>query len=695
MRRSFIDRLLLPAIFGLTAVLAALILWQLLLDHQRVEIQAATKEQALFVRTKIESELKASTVLLEQLAGRWKTRKQVDEADMESDVELAMSGYPPYQAIEWVDPTYRVHWVSPQGRNQANLGAKFGLDEQQRVALQAAADSHELFVTHPVSLPPDGRGLLICVPVYSNQKLDGFLLAAYRYEDLLSSFLHDVASDYFVNIYDGDEKIYDRGTGNSSRDTRWTQEANIQFQQLTWRVYAWPKPGKLTYSWSSLPQVVFIAGTLLAVLLAFAVYMAETAELRAKALVKANKNLEKEIAGREQVEDALRQAQKLEAVGRLAGGVAHDFNNLLMVIRGHAALSLRHVGADSVLRGELDQILKATDRASSFTRQLLAFSRKQVFQPRVLDLNALTAQLALMLPSVLSDDIKLRINLDPQLGHVKADPGLFEQVLMNLVFNARDAMQDGGELTIQTLNTELDGSSVRNRPGAHAGSYVVLVIRDTGLGMSEETQLHIFEPFFTTKDRGKGTGLGLATVYGTVNQSGGFITVSSKEGTGTEIQIFLPRVHEPVEVAEAPEAPALLRKGGETILVVEDDDAVRRMVREFLKISGYTVLEARSGADAIQFVERGDQTINLVLTDVLMPGMKGRELVERLAELRSGIKVLYMSAYTEDAAINIGVLSPGTAFIEKPFSPDDLANKVREVLSANEDSLGEQHLRHA
>ena len=694
MRRTFIDRLLLPAIFGLTAVLAALILWQLLLGHQRAEIQAATKDQAQFVSTKIESELKASIAQLEQLAGRWRARGQLDDIGKQSDVELVMSGYPAYQAIEWVDPGYHVDWASPRGRNQADLGATFGQDEPRRVALQAAEESHGVVVTHPVSLRNGGRGLLVCLPVYSSQKLNGFLLAAFRYEDLLSSILQNVAPDYFVKIYDGDEKIYDGGTGSISSDSQWTQEVDIQIQQVTWRAYAWPKPGKLTYTQSVLPQVAFVAVMLLAGLLAFAVYMAETAELRSKALAKANKNLEKEIAGREQVEDALRQAQKMEAVGRLAGGVAHDFNNLLMVIRGHAALSLRHAGADGVLRRELDEILKATDRASSFTRQLLAFSRKQVFQPRVLDLNALTAQLALMLPTVLSDDINLRINLDPQLGHVKADPALLEQVLMNLVLNARDAMQEGGELTIQTLNTELDESAARNHPDAHAGSYVVLVIRDTGLGMSEETQSHIFEPFFTTKDRGKGTGLGLATVYGTVNQSGGFITVSSKVGTGTEIQIFLPRVHEPVEVAEAPEAPAQSRKGGETILVVEDDDAVRRMVREFLKISGYTVLEARSGSDAIQFVERPHQTVNLVLTDVLMPGMKGRELVERLAKLRSGIKVLYMSAYTEDAAINIGVLSPGTAFIEKPFSPDDLANKVREVLSANEDSLGEQHLRH-
>ncbi len=693
MQRNVIDRLLLPTIFGLTTVIAALILWQLLLGHRRIEIQAATKEQALFVRTKTESELKATILPLEQLAGRWQARGQRNEADMESDIALAMSGYPSYQAIEWVDPSYRVVWVTPQSGNQAVRGSDFAADQPRRMALQAAQESRGVVVTHPVRLESGGRGLLICIPVYSNEKLDGFLIGAFKYQNLLSSMLQDVAPDYYLQIYDGPEEIYRRGSANQPRDDKWVQSVDIQFQQITWRAYAWPKPVTLGYTRSPLPQVAFIAGILLAGMLGFAVYMAETAELRAKALVKANKNLEKEIAGREQAEDALRQAQKMEAVGRLAGGVAHDFNNLLMVIRGHAALSLRNVSVDSSLRRELDEILQATDRASSFTRQLLAFSRKQVLQPRVLDLNALTSQVAGMLPPVLGDDIQLTIDLDPNLGHVKADPALLEQVIMNLVFNARDAMADGGKLTIRSLNIELNQDSLPAHPGAHAGSYIVLAISDSGHGMSEETQSHIFEPFFTTKDRGKGTGLGLATVYGTVNQSGGFISVSSKIGIGTEIKIFLPRADEPIEVSELPEAPVQTRKGDETILVVEDDDAVRRMTREFLKIGGYTVLEARSGADAIQFMERREQRIDLVLTDVLMPGMKGRELVERLAKLRSGLRVLYMSAYTEDAAINIGVLSPGTAFIEKPFSPDELAHKVREVLSASENGVGEKQLR--
>ena len=694
MQRKFVDRLLLPTIFGLTTVIAALILWQLLLGHRRVEIQAATKEQALFVKTKTESELRASILILEQLAARWQARSQSNDADMESDVQLAMSGYPAYQAIEWVDPSYHVLWVTPQNRNPHEQGADLNKDEPSRTVLRSAQGSREAVVSHPVTLRQGGKGLLICVPVYSHNQLTGFLLGAFRYQALLSPILQDVAPDYWIEVYDGGEQIFNRSSG-SQPDRKWVQTADIQFQQVTLRAYAWPKPETLLYTRSPLPQVAFIAGILLAGMLGFAVYMAETAQLRAQALVKANTNLEKEIAGRQQAEDALRQAQKMEAVGRLAGGVAHDFNNLLMVIRGHAALSLRNVGVNGSLRRELDEILQATDRASSFTRQLLAFSRKQVLQPRVLDLNALTTQVANMLPPVLGDDIRLSIDLEPQLGHVKADPALLEQVIMNLVFNARDAMQEGGELAIQTFNVDLDSASLAAHHGAHPGPYAVLAIRDTGHGMSEETQSHIFEPFFTTKDRGKGTGLGLATVYGTVSQSGGFIAVSSEIGTGTEIKIFLPRVDEPVEVTTPPEIPVQVRKGEGTILVVEDDDAVRRMTREFLKISGYTVLEARSGADAIQFMERREQPIDLVLTDVLMPGMKGRELVERLSKLRAGIKVLYMSAYTEDAAINIGVLSPGTAFIEKPFSPDDLANKVREVMNATGDGMGEKQLRHS
>ena len=355
-----------------------------------------------------------------------------------------------------------------------------------------------------------------------------------------------------------------------------------------------------------------------------------------------------------------------------------------MVIRGQASLSLNATGLSSALRQGLTEIVKAADRASSLTRKLLAFGRKQVLQARVLDLNTLITQMGEMLPPVLGDDISLKINLHPQLGHVRADSAQLEQVIMNLVFNARDAMPDGGELTIETANCDLDEAWVSTHPGMRAGPHVALAVRDTGHGMDEATQAHLFEPFFTTKDKSRGSGLGLATVYGTVNQSGGCVTVSSKAGSGTTLRIYLPRVEEPVEaVADAPTPLVRFLGHEERILVVEDDDAVRRMTREFLQLRGYTVLEARGATDAIQFVQSHQEAIDLVLTDVVMPGMKGRELIERLAKLRPGLKVLYMSAYTEDDAISIGILNPGTAFIEKPFGPDELAGKVRDVLIGN------------
>ncbi len=676
-----IDRLLLPAAFFLIAFVVALTLWQLLIGHRRVEIQNATNEQAIFVKTKMESELRARVVPLEHLAGRGADRAEVNGPAMEFDAKLVMSAFPAYQALEWVDPTYRVRWVTPQIRNEAELGADLGKDAQQVAALRAAEQTRGTVVTHAVNLKEGGRGVLVCAPVYSNDEIAGFIVGVFRYNDLIPTILQNVAQGYWVAVYDGSEEIYRQGAVLASRDSEWAQTADVHFQQLAWRVQVWPKAETRSYTLSLLPRFAFIGGILMAGLMAFTVYLAETARLHAKEVAASNKELKKEIAVREQAEQALREAQKMEAVGRLAGGVAHDFNNLLMVIRGHAALCLNRVGSDGALRRELNEILRWTDRAASLTRRLLAFSRKQVLQLRVFDLNSLVSQVKDLLPPVIGEDIRLVMDLDPELGRVKADAAQMEQVIMNLVFNARDAMVEGGELMIQTANTELDEAWTQRHPGAQSGPHVMLAVHDTGHGMDEDVLSHIFEPFFTTKDRTKGTGLGLATVYGTVRQSGGCIAVSSKVGEGTTFQIYLPRVEEPAEVIEAPVATPKPARGAETILVVEDDDAVRRMTREFLKIHGYTVIEARSAANAIEIMGTQKDEVDLVLTDVLMPGMKGRELVGRLTEVRPDLKVLYMSAYTEDAAINIGVLNPGTEFIEKPFGPDDLAAKVREVLA--------------
>jgi signal transduction histidine kinase/ActR/RegA family two-component response regulator len=677
---KIIDRILLPAAFFLIAFVVSLTLWQLLLGHRRAEIQSATNEQVSFVKSKLESELRARILPLERLAGRGEAAGP-DSSKMEGDAALVMSAYPAYQAIEWVDTSFRVGWVTPLKGNEGEPGRYLGASERQLEALQAAEKSGNTIASRPVDLRQGGQGLLVCVPVFSKNQVTGFLVGIFRYQDVIPSILHDVAQGYRITLYDGPDEIYSGGAKLTPQDADWVQTADVNFEQLTWRAQVWPNPATRSYTLSLLPRVAFIGGIFMAGLLAFTVYMAETARLHAREVAASNKELKKEIAVREQAEQALREAQKMEAVGRLAGGIAHDFNNLLMVIRGHAALSLNRVGSDGALRRELNEILKSTDRASSLTRRLLAFSRKQVLQLRVLDLNTLVTQVKELLPPVLGEDIQLFLDLDPEAGRVKADAAQMEQVLMNLVFNARDAMPEGGELTIQTAHTQLDEAWVQRHAGAQTGPHVMLAVHDTGRGMDEEVLTHIFEPFFTTKDRTKGTGLGLATVYGTVRQSGGYITVSSKVGQGTVFEIFLPRVEDPVEVVEVPVAAPEPARGAETILVVEDDDAVRRMTREFLKIKGYTVLEARGAANAIQVMEERNEEIDLVLTDVLMPGMKGRELVEKLTQIRANIKVLYMSAYTEDAAINIGVLNPGTEFIEKPFGPDDLANKIREVLA--------------
>ena len=680
MHRSFIDRLLLPAIFGLTTMIAGLVLWQSLVTHRKAEISAAAGEQASFLKTEIESELSARVLPLERLAGRWQAGEQPNQQARQSDAELVMSGYPAYQAIEWVDPTFHEVWVTPENKNESVAGEDLGAIASQRATFEQARDNQTTMVTPPTDLAPGVRGFLICVPVFSQNQLAGFLVGKFRYQELLSLILQNVASDYWVAVYEGDEEIYRRAPDPSHLQRPYAEDATVRFQQRTWRAEAWPKSGAVAYARSPLPGLVFGGDILLAIVLAFAVYMAESSKIHVKQLAKANRDLEKEIAGREQAEEALRHAQKMEAIGRLAGGVAHDFNNLLLVIRGQAALSLNGLRDGSPLRRELTEIVKASDRASTLTRKLLALGRKQVLQERVLDPNALVKQVSEMLPPVLGADIALNLELDPNLGRVKADPTQLEQVIMNLVFNARDAMPGGGELTIETSNCTLDSDWVRSHPGIESGSYVRLGVRDTGHGMDEETQSHIFEPFFTTKDQSKGTGLGMATVHGTVNQSGGCVTVSSKVGAGTTIQIYLPQVEEPAAAVEAAKPQTRSLDGNEKILVVEDDDAVRRMTLEFLKIRGYALIEARSPADAIQVVERRDQQIDLILTDVVMPGMKGRQLVEELEKLRPNLKVLYMSAYNEDDAINLGILSPGTSFIEKPFSPDQLAAKVRDVL---------------
>jgi PAS domain S-box-containing protein len=387
-----------------------------------------------------------------------------------------------------------------------------------------------------------------------------------------------------------------------------------------------------------------------------------------------------DVTEHKQLGQQLIQAQKMEAVGRLAGGVAHDFNNLLTIINGYAALLSEETSTEDPRRARLKEILMAGERAASLTRQLLAFSRRQVLEPRVLNLNSVLADIEKMLRRLIGEDVELVSTLKPDVGRVKVDPGQIEQVIMNLALNARDAMPEGGKLLIETSNVEIDEKYVRSHSPMMPGKYVMVAVSDTGCGMDLDTQAHIFEPFFTTKEEGRGTGLGLATVYGIVKQSGGFIWVYSEPGRGSTFKIYLPFIEENVPKAKPAKVRTKQVKGSETVLVVEDEGGVRSLVCQTLASQGYKVLEAAGAAQALKISEQHTEPIHLLLTDVVMPQTDGKKLAMRLSTLHPETKVLYMSGYTDDAIVRHGILNVGTSFLQKPFLPRVLLLKIREVL---------------
>ena len=390
--------------------------------------------------------------------------------------------------------------------------------------------------------------------------------------------------------------------------------------------------------------------------------------------------LAEDVTQQRSLEMQVRQAQRLEAIGRLAGGVAHDFNNVLTAITGFSGLLLDELPAEDPKRQDVEEIRTAAARAATLTRQLLAFSRKQVLQPQVLDLNGLVRALDRMLQRLIGEDVKLEIALAPTVAAVRADPGQLEQVIMNLAVNARDAMPRGGRLTIETANVDLDEAYARQHPGVTPGPQVMLAVSDTGIGMDAETRSHIFEPFFTTKPQGEGTGLGLSTVYGIVQQSGGHIWVYSEPERGATFKIYLPPAQDAVAALDLASAPPPAAGGHETVLLAEDDSAVRDVASEILAQKGYRVLRAPDGQSALEIARSHAGEIRLLVTDIVMPGMTGRELAIALAAERPGVRVLYMSGYTDDAVVRHGVLVEGTPYLQKPFSPDALARKVREIL---------------
>ena len=392
----------------------------------------------------------------------------------------------------------------------------------------------------------------------------------------------------------------------------------------------------------------------------------------------------RDITDRRKLEEQLRMSQKMEAVGQLAGGVAHDFNNLLTAILGYCNLMLDDMPSEDPLRGDLDEIRAAGERAAALTRQLLAFSRRQMLQPQVVDLNAIVRQMEKLLRRLISEDVELATKLAPDVMTVRVDPASIEQILVNLAVNARDAMPVGGRLTIETSNIDLDTTYAVTHVTMTPGRYVMLAVGDTGEGMDAATRARVFEPFFTTKEQGKGSGLGLATVYGMVKQSGGYIWVYSEPGHGTMFKVYFPPAEQRTSEAAA-EHPGRRtsdgKQGWETVLLVEDEDAVRALAREVLRRHGYVVLEARHGVDALRIAERHGDDIHLMVTDIVMPHMSGRDLAERLSSTRPGMKVLFMSGYTDHALMH-RELTPGSAFLQKPFTPEGFARKVRSVLDA-------------
>jgi two-component system cell cycle sensor histidine kinase/response regulator CckA len=394
----------------------------------------------------------------------------------------------------------------------------------------------------------------------------------------------------------------------------------------------------------------------------------------------------RDISERRHLELQLRQSQKMDAIGRLSGGVAHDFNNLLGVIIGYSEVLQDQIKEGDRLRVCVDQILQAGKRAASLTRQLLAFSRQQVLEPKVLLLNGVVGDMEKMLRRLIGEDVQLTTKLDPKLGKVRADQGQIEQVVMNLAVNARDAMPEGGQLSIETCNTEMDEAFVKRYPyPVQTGPYILLTVSDTGTGMDDATKQRIFEPFFTTKEKGKGTGLGLSMVYGVVKQSNGYIDVFSAVGNGTTFKIYLPQIGQEPEERATKTALSKALRGSETILLVEDEKNLCVLTRNLLEQYGYSVLEAESGAQALAISRQNTGAIHLLLTDIVMPGISGRALAQTLSKERRGIRVVYMSGYTGQTVGGQTVLSPGSHFLQKPFTREDLARKIREALEISSD----------
>ncbi len=666
-------------------VAGTLIFWQAVGADRRGYIDRATAHEAQLLAARMSAEARSQAQGMYRMAQRWEARKAMPREEWESDVRLYAAHNSGYQAILWVDPDSVARWIVPLPGNERLLDKNLAADPLYRETLETARQNGDRILSRPVQISENSTGLLACSPVYLPEAFGGWIVGLIRFDALLNDIWYDeLVQGYSASLLYGGREIYRRGspTGPSNEFARNTNVdlsgENLAGISLVLRV--WPSPALLA-SGSSLPRWALIVGLIVSCLLSLAVGLGQTARRRAIEAEVVSRALEAEVLERKRAEQELRQAQKMEAIGRLAGGVAHDFNNLLTAILGYGDLLYDALEESPALQDDAEEIRKAANRAASLTRQLLAFSRQDPVVSEIVDVNGLVSGMEKMLRRLIGEHVEVATALDPALSAVKGDPGQLEQVLLNLAINARDAMPEGGRLTIETTNVDVDESYSTSHSGLiQPGAYVLLSVSDTGIGMDEATRLRIFEPFFTTKEQGKGTGLGLSMVYGTVKQSGGFIWVYSEPDRGSVFKVYLPVTAETPRSARISGPASSVMRGEETILLVEDEEPVRVLARRLLEDAGYRVLEARQGAEALGIAEAFTDPIHLLLTDTVMPGIGGPELAGRLAAFHPEARALFMSGYAGDAVQRHGSLAGGGPFLQKPFTASILTGRVRDAL---------------
>ena len=659
--------LALPVAAGMSVLLAAVALAVLARTNQKAQIQRTTLIAAEGIGEQARRGLYAH-LLRTHRAVEDLVQVRAENPAWESALQTRMRDYAGLEAVAHLDAPDRIRWLVPRTTDPKPV-----LEHAARIDWSSSSST---FVFEPIALV-GGPGFLVYDRSPTRGEAAGFAVSIFRYAPLFAEILEDSATDYELAIFHDDVSLFERASpdGEESRNS-WSEQIELASLGFSWRIIAWPKAETLQASRSLTALGSILMGNLVALLLALAVQLAQTARRRSEALLELNQELASQMDERRRAEEKLMQSQKMEAVGRLAGGVAHDFNNFLTVVHGYSEL-VRPLVRGEAPRRYIGEIAKASERASELTQQLLAFSRRQPRAAQPVDLNESVREVHGMLARLIGEHINL--TLDGESSVIKADPGQLQQIIVNLAVNARDAMPQGGELAISTSIVELDPSGAASM-GLGPGRHAELTVRDTGIGMSKSTMANMFEPFFTTKERGRGTGLGLSTVYGIVRQSGGQILATSTPGEGATFRVYFPLTEEPVGEASAEGKKKVPPSGYEaTVLLVEDDEAVRDWIEEVLRSGGYRVLVARDGEEALSTFERSAHTIDLLITDVIMPRMGGLTLSEILSERRKDLPVLFVSGYPDR---NLPETEDGESayYLSKPFTASALLEKMRSVL---------------